>query len=248
MDDIHANREFMKSEFGLPKALRSDQGQGLPPPPFQKPYAKGARVIDLPTVTKEVISTPELLTCLRRRRSRRRFSRNPISLAELSFLLWATQGIDEADPYGYASMRPAPSAGARHPYETYVAVNRVVDLDPGVYRYLPVDHKLVFEFAEPELPRRLTEAALGQDFVGGAAAVCLWTCIPYRGEWRYNIRAHRVMLIDAGHLCQNLYLACEAIGCGTCAIGAYDQRATDALLRVDGHDEYTVYLAPVGKT
>ena len=74
----------------------------------------------------------------------------------------------------------------------------------------------------------------------------LWSCIPYRGEWRYTVRAHKVMLVDVGHVGQNLYLACEAMGLGTCAIGAYDQLKTDAFLRLDGHDEFVLYLAPVG--
>jgi SagB-type dehydrogenase family enzyme len=66
-------------------------------------------------------------------------------------------------------------------------------------------------------------------------------------EWRYLETAHRVILLDAGHVCQNLYLACENIGAGTCAIAAYEQEAMDELLQVDGEDEFTVYLAPVGK-
>jgi nitroreductase len=66
-------------------------------------------------------------------------------------------------------------------------------------------------------------------------------------EWRYDIAAHKVIALDAGHVCQNLYLACEAIGAGTCGIAAYHQELMDALIRVDGHDEFTVYLAAVGK-
>ncbi|GAJ24920.1 unnamed protein product, partial [marine sediment metagenome] len=88
---------------------------------------------------------------------------------------------------------------------------------------------------------------LGQKFVGDAPLVFVWSCIPYRTEWRYHISAYKAILIDAGHICQNLYLAAEAIGCGTCAIGAYDQDAMDNLLRLDGEDEFVVYLAPVGR-
>jgi SagB-type dehydrogenase family enzyme len=66
-------------------------------------------------------------------------------------------------------------------------------------------------------------------------------------EWRYDVAAHKVIALDAGHVCQNLYLACEAINAGTCAIAAYDQQALDALLGVDGTEEFTIYLAPVGK-
>jgi SagB-type dehydrogenase family enzyme len=66
-------------------------------------------------------------------------------------------------------------------------------------------------------------------------------------EWRYGLAAHKVIALDAGHVGQNLYLSCEAVGCGTCAIAAYDQEAMDRLLRIDGLDEFVIYLAPVGK-
>lgn len=71
--------------------------------------------------------------------------------------------------------------------------------------------------------------------------------VPYRMEWRYSIAAHKVIALDAGHVCQNLYLAVAAIGCGTCAVAAYHQEQMDGLLGVDGDDEFTLYLAPVGK-
>ncbi|HEO70603.1 MAG TPA: SagB/ThcOx family dehydrogenase, partial [Candidatus Hydrogenedentes bacterium] len=203
MNEINRNRQFMKSEFAVPKAVRSDQSRGVPPPPIQKPYPEGAHLIALPPFDEGILQRPGLLACLRHRRSRRRFASGPLTLDELAFLLWAIQGIDKVNAGGTVSLRPAPSAGARHPFETYLAVNRVEGVEPGVYRYLPLEHQLVFEFAEPELPPKLTLAALGQTFVGTSAVTLLWACIPYRGEWRYNIRAHRVMLMDAGHLCQN---------------------------------------------
>lgn len=247
MDPIKSKRAFMKSEFGGVVGLRSDQSRGVPPPPVQKPHAGNAALVALPKPQTCPLVRKVLMTCLQGRRSRRRFLKESITQEELSFLLWATQGIDEADPGGHATLRPAPSAGARHPFETYIIANRVAGLTEGVYRYLPLTHQLVFEFAEPDLPRKVGDATLGQTFVGDGAAVFVWSCIPYRGEWRYTVLAHKVMLIDAGHVCQNLYLACESIGCGTCAIGAYDQEAMDTLLRLDGDDEFVVYLAPVGR-
>jgi len=71
--------------------------------------------------------------------------------------------------------------------------------------------------------------------------------VPYRAEWRDHVPSHKVIAIDAGHVCQNLYLACEALGLATCTVAAYDQRKMDALLEVDGEEEFTVYLAPVGR-
>ena len=68
-----------------------------------------------------------------------------------------------------------------------------------------------------------------------------------RLQWRYGAASHKVIALDAGHVCQNLYLACEAIGAGTCAVAAYHQQKLDELLRLDGRDEFVIYLAPVGK-
>ncbi|HIJ64984.1 MAG TPA: SagB/ThcOx family dehydrogenase [Candidatus Hydrogenedentes bacterium] len=247
MDIIQSNREFMKSQFGKVGRAVSDQARGLPYPPLQKALDNAAQRIKLPKPDSAVLNCNELDACLRKRRSRRNFSKDALAQAELAYLLWATQGVQEVVDDGYCTLRPAPSAGARHPFETYLAVNRVERLKPGVYRYLPLTHELVLEFAEHNTAAKLTEACLGQSFVGTAPVAFIWTCIPYRCEWRYVTLAHKVMLIDAGHLCQNLYLAAEAMGCGTCGIGAYDQEAMDALIHVDGEDEYVVYLAPVGK-
>ena len=119
--------------------------------------------------------------------------------------------------------------------------------EPGFYRYLPLEHQLLHLFREEQMPEKLTEATLGQTFVGRAAVVFIWTTIPCRMEWRYGLAAHKVIALDAGHVCQNLYLACAAIGAGTCAVAAYHQQLMDRLVRVDGVEEFVIYLAPVGK-
>ena len=144
-------------------------------------------------------------------------------------------------------LRTVPSAGCRHPLETYLAVLRVETLAPGIYRYLPLDHALVPERAPDHLKERITAAARGQRFAGEAAVTFIWTAIAARTEWRYAEASYKVIALDAGHVCQNLYLACEAIGAGTCAIAAYNQDLADDLIGVDGNEEFTVYLAPVGK-
>jgi SagB-type dehydrogenase family enzyme len=140
-----------------------------------------------------------------------------------------------------------PSAGCRHPFETYLAVFNVKGLEKGIYRYLPLNNSLICEKKTKDLKALLIEASLGQDFTGHSALCFIWTALPYRTEWRYGPVSHKVIAIDAGHLCQNLYLSCAAVGCGTCAIAAYDQKKMDDLLGVDGDEEFTVYLAPVGK-
>lgn len=120
-------------------------------------------------------------------------------------------------------------------------------MEKGIYRYLALTHELLFIKKDENLEESITTHTLGQKFAGTSAVTFIWSVIPYRGEWRYSIVAHKPMLLDAGHVCQNLYLACEAISCGTCAIAAYDQKGFDKYLELDGEDEFVVYLAPVGK-
>ena len=249
MDDdaLGRSRSFLKDDIRQKLDFSTmDQARGIPPPPIQKPCDPDAMRVTLPTPDDWQVEDVGLTNAIRNRESCRRFSDEPLRLDELSFLLWATQGIRKRLKRGGA-MRTVPSAGARHAFETYLCVMNISGLEPGIYRYLPDGHELVFTTELPDLRNRLTEATLGQSFVGRAAVTFVWTALPYRMEWRYGLAAHKVIAIDAGHVCQNLYLACEAIQCGTCAIAAYDQPAMDELIGIDGQDEFTIYLAPVGR-
>lgn len=226
----------------------TDQNRGVEKPPLQKKVEVHAEeVLELPGFNEKILLNDRIIKCFEERESRRKYSDSALSLEELSYLLRITQGVKEVVGDGYATKRTVPSAGARHPFETYLAVNNVKELKPGIYIYLPINHKIAFLFEVDNLRDKLTEGALGQKFVGNAACVFIWSCIPYRTEWRYHINAHKAILLDAGHVCQNLYLGVESINCGTCAIGAYDQSLMDNLLTLDGSDEFVVYLAPVGR-
>ena len=233
MDDlIRSHRRWLKDS--IRKTVdwsATGQSRGLPPPSAQKPVPPNARTVALPVPDRfDSVCTSSLLRVLRSRRSIRRYAQTPLSLEEVAFLLWATQGITERHG-DEATFRPVPSAGARHAFETYLYCRRVATLDEGIYRYLPLEHRLLFEFTEPGLAARISEACFGQRFVGQGAVTFFWSVLP----------------MDAGHVCQNLYLSAEAIGEGTCAVAAYDQEALDALLRLDGEEEFVLYLAPVGK-
>jgi SagB-type dehydrogenase family enzyme len=151
---------------------------------------------------------------------------------------------------GRATLRTVPSGGARHPFETYLMVfpNRVEGLDYGLYRYLPLQHALILHDSSAGVGEQVISACRpGQRWVANSAVIFVWTAIPYRTEWRYAPLSPKLIAQDSGHLCQNLYLASEAIGAGTCAIGAYNQALMDAALGVDGQDEFTIYIAPVGR-
>jgi len=225
----------------------TDQSRGIGAPPIEKPFAEDSTRIDLvPHDGWDKIKGIDLIGAIQNRRSRRIYRNEPLTVDELSFLLWATQGIRMRIDDDHA-FRTVPSAGCRHALETYLCVLNVTGIDQGLYRYLPVEHQLLFEFTEDRMAEKIVEASFGQPYPGDAAVTFLWAAIPYRMEWRYDRAAHKVIAIDAGHVCQNLYLACEAIGAGTCAVAAYDQEAMDRLIRVDGTDEFVIYLAPVGK-
>jgi SagB-type dehydrogenase family enzyme len=241
-------REFLKDTIRQQiDFTQTDQHTGVKLPPLEKPFPADARRHDLPPRGKWAgIGAVDLATAMSNRQSHRNFGPEPLTLDELSFLLWATQGVRQRVAPG-AVLRTVPSAGNRHALETHLAVLRVGGLEPGIYRYLPLEHQLLDLFPEEQMPQKLTDATLGQAFVAEAAVVFIWTTIPYRMEWRYGMAAHKVIALDAGHVCQNLYLACEAIGAGTCAVAAYHQQLMDRLVQVDGQEEFVIYLAPVGK-
>lgn len=225
----------------------TDQNRGVAAPPLEKPYSSAAELFELPTPEEfEGAFNVDLPAAIALRQSVRKYKDETLTRKELAFLLWATQGVRKVIA-NICTLRTVPSAGARHALETYLYVRNVENLREGIYRYLPLEHNLLFEFTDDNLAKKIAEACLDQSFVGTSAATFIWTAIPYRMEWRYDRASCKVIAIDAGHVCQNLYLACEAIGAGACAVGAYDQDLMDQLIRVDGKDEFVIYLAAVGK-
>ncbi len=246
------HREMMKTHITQGPHFENDMQRKVPAPLIAKP-AKGGKQIELTKAFDGIIKKRDILAILEDRISHRKYTGEALTLPELSFLLWMTQGVRKIDPKCKYTFRTVPSAGARNPYETYLFVNDVEGLEPGVYHYLALEHKLEFLFVLEDQKNELTKAYAGQTFFGEAAVSFVWTVVPYRTEWRYVTKAHKYMLIDAGHICENLYLACEAIGCGTCGIGAYDQVMADALLGLDSsptsdeNNEFVVYAACVGR-
>lgn len=243
-------RVFLRGFSGDWRA-ETDERKGIAAPPIQGPCGANAVLIDLVRPDKLTLGRAPLIDIINQRRSRRAFSDAALTNEELSYLLWCTQGISSIarDEDGRVThhFRTVPSGGARHPFETYLAVNRVNGITPGVYRFLPVEHKLLQVREVATMSAEVRKACYGQSFVSEAAVVFIWTAVPYRAEWRYGIIAHRMIAIEAGHVCQNLYLAAESIGSGTCALLGYSQRAMDTLVGVDGNDAFTIYVAPVGK-
>lgn len=245
---FHKERYFLKDLVRHEIDFRQTaQRKGLPAPPLQKPCPPEQTRIDLPdgASTLEKLAVMPVGKAILGRKSVRSFTAAGMTMEELAALLWATQGVRRIANEATA-LRTVPSAGSRHTFETYLAISRVEGLEPGLYRFLPFDNQLARLSVNPDIATQAAAACLNQNFIAQAAVTFFWTTIPARMEWRYDRAAHKVIAVDAGHLCQNLYLACESLGMGTCAIGAYDQKACDALLAVDGINEFTIYIAPVG--
>jgi len=178
------------------------------------------------------------------RRSQREFSPEPVTFVELSQLLWATQGIT-ARAWGY-DFRAVPSAGALYPIETYVAVNRVNELNPGLYHF-DIKRNQLLLLKEGNFGHDLSRAALGQEMLAEATCVFVWTATVERSKWKYRERAYRYIYMDVGHIGQNLYLAAAAINLGCCTVGAFYDDEVDALIGIDGKKEISVYLGAVGR-
>ncbi len=225
----------------------TDQEKHLPQPPLELPPDPNKPVFDLPK--PETIDVPprDLRTAIEERHSVRTFEKEPLTIPELTFLLWCTQGVKKVTGT-YATFRTVPSAGARHALETYLLINDVTGLLPGLYRYLALTHSLQQLDLDPTLHIRIAEACLGQQFIMRCGVVFLWVAVPYRMTWRYSERGYRELHKDAGHVCQNLYLAAPAVGCGVCAVAAYDDDAMHDILGIDGVDQFLIYCATVGKT
>jgi len=250
---------MMREMKKILKALRADgwsewdsldthQKQGIIPPPLQKPLQDDMKTIELPRLNKFQIQEERISRIISARRSHRKFTGEALSLDELGFLLWSTQGIQKVIGNNEANLRTVPSGGGRHPFETYLIVFNVENLSVGIYRYVPLEHVLLPLSNKQEItPNHVKDACRNQPYFRDASVVFVWSCIPYRTYWRYSDLAGKIIAQDSGHVCQNLYLACGAIEAGTCAIGAYYQDKMDRMLGLDGEEEFVIYLAPVGK-
>jgi len=172
-----------------------------------------------------------------KRRSRRKFDERPLDLKQLSQLLWSVQG-----KLGEKRSRAVPSAGATFPLEVYAVVGNVEGVEAGLYRY-DIEKHAIDLIGEGDLREALCGAALSQKFIAQAPATIVIAADYIRTSQRYGERAERYVHMEVGHAGQNVYLECESLGLGTCAVGAFDDAAVKAFLRIE---EEPLYLLPVG--
>lgn len=224
----------------------SQQRLGYPQPPLELPYEPTEELISLPDPETLPAYPIDLRRAIDQRTTLRKYQEQSLTLDELSFLLWTTQGVKSVTNRP-VTFRTVPSAGARHAFETYLVINQVEKIKPGLYRYISLEHALLPIKVSDEIAAKVAEACLQQNQVTNSAVTFIWVVVTERMYWRYGERGYRYLHLDAGHVCQNLYLAAEAIQSGVCAIAAFDDDELNKVLELDGEKQWAIYCGALGK-
>lgn len=202
---------------------------------------KNDSIIKLPNPSlKGTVSVEEAIN---KRRSRRNFERTPLSIGQLSQILWCAQGITNKK----GERRASPSAGATYPMTIYVIIGDKTcgNITAGAYEYLPREHGLKLHIPGL-LNEDLIKAAMNQAFVGQAPIALVCTADYTRTTNKYDERGKMYVHMEAGHIGQNVHLQAEAMGLGTCMIGAFSDDTVSRLLKLGG-DRKPLYIMPIGK-
>lgn len=207
-----------------------------------------SKLIHLPDWSEFEPEKNDFVDVLIKRRSVRRYDTNAVmTQLELSYLLMLTQGVREIDQKRQLTYRYVPSAGSRHPFVTYLLIQNVEGLQAGIYHYVAQLHAIEPVDLSQEAIENAYQTTLRQKQVITSAVTFFWSAEVYRTSWRYSSRAYRYIHLDAGHVCQNLYLAAESIDYGVCAIAAFDDHLANEMLGLNESNRFVVYIASVGK-
>ncbi|MCF6148648.1 MAG: SagB/ThcOx family dehydrogenase [Candidatus Kuenenia sp.] len=217
-----------------------DLFRSKPERPSQYKTYPDAKMIKLPKPEFQGLSVEEAIN---KRRSVRNYSKKPMALSQLSQLLHAAQGVT-GKIYGQP-LRTAPSAGALYPFEIYIIINNVQDLDKGIYHYVVPDHTLEL-VKSGDFGKKITNAGLKQEMLGDANATFVLSAVFDRTRHKYGERGYRYVYIEAGHISQNIYLQAVSLGLGSVVVGAFIDKEVNELIGVDGQKEAAIYLHAVG--
>lgn len=242
---IQEGRNFLKPEVEDVEGYKTDQELKKPQPPLCKAPMRDTS-ISLPTDYDKLEIDHDFLHIINTRSSHRVYTNEKMSLLQLSYLLWCTQGVKEIRGKSYATLRTVPCGGGRHEFECYMAIQNVDGLQDGYYHYLPMSHSIELLEADETMHDFISESLEGQSWACKANVVLYYSFVCYRAEWRYGIYTHRMIMADAGHITENLYLAATSIHLGGCAIGAVNGKLCDEKFGLDGEEEFMIYAMPVG--
>ena len=244
---MHADSERIGIEFLKQTTFSLEQKKGE-----EEPKSKicgicepNQKMIYLP-VPSEISTDPFLLRdSLDNRQTTRDFAEEELFRWELSLMLYYTQGI--RDKNNISQFRTVPSAGGLHPFETMLVINKISGIEPGLYRYLPLDHALVREVCHVGDQDAIASACRRSSLISTSAVTFLWTAVPGRMIWKFGARGWRYLFIEAGHICQNLYIISAGLNIGVCAIGSYNDKEINCILGIDGNSEFCIYMAAAGR-
>jgi len=243
MDDHKKNRGIqyiLETSFNRSTIQQIKRHEIVEVAPFKK-YPK-AEKLELPR--KWDLEEARIIPLLQNRRSLRKYSSTPASIHDLAFMLWASQGITaQAGKYFF---RTSPSGGALYPIETYLSIHSINNVQAGLYHFDPELFQLE-RLTENSMADDIAKGCLNQKFVGLSAVTFIWSGVFYRNMNKYGDRGLRYILLDAGHICQNVLMAAEAVGCGGCPVAAFFDDELNSILNIDGDEESVLYLASIGK-
>lgn len=218
----------------------------VPEPPHEIPARVGQTIIRLPNPKRFKIKDVPIRKAIESWEPVGFFGRSSISLKELSYLLWCTQGFRKIVAETF-QLRNVPSSGSRYPLETYFVASDVEGLETGLYRYLPESNSIVAERLDSSLTLEMSTASLNFKIMTRAAVTFIWVAVPYRSTWALGNRGYRSVLIEAGHTCQNLILAAANLGYDVYPTDMFHDELMTTLAGLDPETQWPVYLAAVGK-
>lgn len=214
---------------------------------FPEAHPEGP-VTDLPE--PRLLSEVSVEEALQSRRSVRAYLDVPLTLAEVSQLLWAAYGLNKpiegAPEFLRGGLRTAPSAGALYPLEIYLAAGNVKGLAPGIYLYKSETHRLI-TLVGADRWQDVSDAGFNQPHFDTAAAAIIYSAVFERNTQKYGERGReRYVCMDLGHSAENVYLQAYTLKVGTCAIGAFSDLALKQVMRMTKEEE-PLYIMPIGK-
>ena len=227
------------------KNIRSVETSSIPDQQRTDLYKTCENVISRISLPKPDFS-PEIQfwDIINKRHSTRAFKNEPISLMDLSLLLFSMSGLTRVFPK--FAFRTIPSAGGLFPIETYTIINNVSDIEQGIYHYNIENHGLDF-LKQGDFRKLVADACYGQRMVSKSAVNFIWTSLIDRTRNSYGERAYRYIYLDCGHLAQNFYLAAEALGLNACVVGAYYDDEINSIIDLNEKKEFAIYMGVVGK-
>ena len=210
-------------------------------PQTYKNYPDAVDVVELPKPKFD--DNIQFWKTITNRRSSRNFISSPISIMELSLLLYGMTGLTRKFPH--FAFRTTPSAGGLYPIETYPIINNISNLSQGIYHYDIANHNLEL-IRKGDFRIDVAKGCLDQEIAYKSSVNFIWTAIIDRSQWKYSQRCYRYIYMDAGHIGQNFYLVAEALNLGACTIGAIYDDELNQLLEIDGINETTIYIGVLG--